>query len=153
MDADPMTSSTPGAMKVIVSAQQRFHYFELAGQLARQGHLRRLYTGYPASRVYEVETSLVRSHWPPTTAYLLLERRGLHALSWRLNAPAMDDYSRWVGRHLEPCDVVVAGSSWAPEVLRAARRQGPLAICDRGSNYILNQRDIVAEESARFGVL
>jgi len=53
---------------------------------------------------------------------------------------------------LEPCDVVVAGSRWAPEMLRAARRQGPLTICDRGSNYILNQRDIVAEESARFGV-
>lgn len=152
MDADPMTSSTPGAMQVIVSAQQRFHYFELAGQLARQGHLRRLYTGYPASRVYEVETSLVRSHWLPTTAYLLLERRGLHALSWRLNAPAMDDYSRWVARHLEPCDVVVAGSSWAPEVLRAARRQGSLAICDRGSTHILTQRDIIADEYRRFGI-
>lgn len=150
MDAHPMTRSTPGAMKVIVAAQQRFHYFELARQLARQGYLQRLYTGYPASRVDEVEPSLVRSHWLPTTAYLLLERRGLHALSWRLNAPAMDEYSRWVARRLEPCDVVVAGSSWAPEVLRAARRQGSLAICDRGSTHILTQRDIVAEEYRRF---
>jgi len=128
MDAHAMTNSTPGAMRVIVSAQQRFHYFELARQLARQGHLQRLYTGYPATRVYEVESSLVRSHWLPTTAYLLLERRGLHALSRRLNAPVMDNYSRWVARRLEPCDVVVAGSSWAAEVLRAARRQGSLAV-------------------------
>lgn len=152
MDAYPMTNSTPGAMRVIVSAQQRFHYFELARQLARQGYLQRLYTGYPASRVNEVESSLVRSHWLPTTAYLLLERRGLHALSRRLNATAMDDYSRWVARRLEPCDVVVAGSSWAPDVLRAARRQGALAICDRGSTHILTQRDIVAEEYRRFGI-
>jgi len=152
MDAHPMPSSTPGVMKVIVSAQQRFHYFELAGQLARQGHLQRLYTGYPASRVYEVESSLVRSHWLPTTAYLLLERRGLHALSRRLNAPAMDGYGRWVARHLEPSDVVVAGSSWAPDVLRAARRPGSLAICDRGSTHIITQRDIMAEEYGRFGV-
>ncbi len=152
MDAHAMTNSTPGAMRVIVSAQQRFHYFELARQLARQGYLQRLYTGYPASRVNEVEPSLVRSHWLPTTAYLLLARRGLHTLAWRLNASAMDDYSRWVARRLEPCDVVVAGSSWAPDVLRAARRQGSLAICDRGSTHILTQRDIIAEEYGRFGI-
>ncbi len=139
-------------MKVIVCAQQRFHYFELARQLARRGHLQRLYTGYPASRVYEVEPSQVRSHWLPTTAYLLLERRGLHALSRRLAAPVMNGYSRWVARRLEPCNVVVAGSSWAPDVLRAARRQGSLAICDRGSTHILAQRDILAHEYARFGI-
>ncbi len=139
-------------MQVIVCAQQRFHYFELARQLARPGHLQRLYTGYPTSRVHEVESSLVRSHWLPTTAYLFLERRGLHALSRRLNAPVMNGYSRWVARRLEPCNVVVAGSSWAPDVLRAARRQGSLAICDRGSTHILTQRDILAHEYARFGI-
>ncbi len=152
MDAHPMTDRVPGTMKVVVSAQQRFHYFELARQLANHGHLQRLYSGYPPSRVYEVEPWLVRAHWLPTTAYLLLERRGVHALSRRLNAPAMDDYSRWVARHLEPCDVVVAGSSWAPEVLRAARRQGSLAICDRGSTHILAQRDTLVEEYGRFGI-
>ena len=38
-------------MKVSVGCQGRFHFFDLARQMERLGHLCRLYTGYPRLKV------------------------------------------------------------------------------------------------------
>lgn len=139
-------------MKVVVSAFGRFHSFELARQLHAQGHLQRLYTGYPRRNVSEVGPDLVRSHWPPAVAQRLLERGGFRRTARMVNAHIAMEYDRWVARNLEPSDLVVSLSSFGVETFRAAQRRGAVTVCDRGSSHIAHQAEVLREEYRRFGV-
>jgi len=141
-------------MNVIVSVGGRFHAFDLALQLERRGHLTRLITSYPWLGV--------RKWGLPREKIVCLPLKELIERSWsrlpfvggRVNIgyPLRVLFDVQASRHLLPCDIVVAWSSYALRTLRRAKEMGAITIVERGSTHIAYQRDILLEEFQRHGV-
>jgi alpha-maltose-1-phosphate synthase len=140
-------------MKVCISSAGRFHTFDLAREVARRGHLARLYTAYPRWKVEGIDTDRVSTFpWLMTPA-MLANRLGLTAIRDSLNYPTMISFDRWTAAHLEPCEVFHCLSGFGVQSHRVAReRFGAFTICDRGSSHILFQETILREEFERCGL-
>lgn len=137
-------------MKVAVASAGRFYAFDLARQMERLGHLRRLYTAYPRFKVDGLPAAKVSTFpWlmgPATIA----GRFGYPRLHDRLNFAAIETFDRWMAARLDQCDVFHCLSSFGFESHRAARaRHGAFTVCDRGSSHIRFQEQILREEYAR----
>ncbi len=144
-------ASTP--IKVCVGSPGRFHTFDLARQLARNGVLQRLYTGYPRSKVDGLFPERVRTFPWLTLAAHGAGRMGLQSIQRLLNWPLIKTFDSWLSRSLEPCDVFHCLSSFGVASLGVAKvRHGALTICDRGSSHIRFQDDILREEYFKLGM-
>ena len=145
-------TSGSGQLRVIVSSIGRFHMFDLARELQRQGCLRRLYTAYPR---WKVDSDLL--NYTSTFPWVLplekacgrLDLEGPRKLLSRVSHNTLDS---WVARHLPPCDIVVALSKSGLCTFRAAKERGAMTVCDRGSSHIVYQDEILAEEYACHGI-
>src|ERR1700677_2245205 len=99
-------------MRIVQAVFGVFHHFELARELERRGHLERVYSTWPWSRLRreglprgKVETF----PWIHTSEFLLA--RG--GVDWRWatdhlgywNALAFD---RWTEKRIPPCDALIA---------------------------------------------
>ena len=143
-------------MQVIQAVYGVFHHFELAHQLRRHGHLRRVYSTWPWVRLKRegLPRELVRTFPLVHTTDYLLRRTRLYspALDDRFNRWNSDSFDAWLRRTIEPCDAFIAISG-------AGRTAGPLVqsrggkfICDRGSTHQRVQNRIVSEEYARWKI-
>jgi len=146
--------STQDPLRVVVSLQGRFHGFNLAAELHRQGMLLRLMTSQPRSRPEAF--GVPREKVCATIRYDVLQRVAarLGLLDriphlWHLSYEAFD---RAVARRLEPADLVVAWSGMALHTHRRARQLGARTVVERGSSHIAFQRDILEEEQRRWGL-
>lgn len=142
-------------MKVTVSVLGRFWAFNLAGQLYRRGHLRRLITTYP--KFETVKYGVPRSH-----IVSLLPIEGFNR-SWH-KAPAWlkDRYdprplvhnatdrlaAAWIP---EDTDIFVGWSGVSLHSLRRAREYGAVTVVERGSSHMRYQTAILREEYEKFG--
>lgn len=142
-------------MNVTVSANGRFWAFELAAQLHRRGHLRRLVTSYPrfvADR-YNVPVDRVKSivvHEVATRAWGRTPAR----LRLALNAqPAFSEsFDRVAARYIpNDTQIFVGWSGVSERGLARSRGLGAVTVLERGSTHIEVQRDILREEYARWG--
>ncbi len=136
-----------------------FHHFELAHQLHRRGHLRRIYSTWPWSRLKReaVPRELVATFpWiqTPETAMLRFGIRN----SWLLdqmgyaNALAFDAWtSARINRNGRP-DALIAISGSSLKTGRQVQAQGGVFICDRGSSHHRYQEQIVSDEYQRWRV-
>jgi glycosyltransferase involved in cell wall biosynthesis len=145
---------TEGNPRVTVSLQGRFHGFNLAAELHRQGLLHRLMTSQPAFR--SVAFGIPREKVRATICYDALQRAGLW-LGLAQRTPHFihatnDAFDCKVARRLEPADIVVAWSGMALRTLRRARALGARTVVERGSTHILVQREILEEEQRRWGL-
>ncbi len=133
-----------------------FHHFELARELERRGHLQRVYSTWPWSRLKreglphnKVETF----PWIHVPEYLLA-RAGVD-WPWAsdglgyANALAFD---RWTAGRIGDCDALIAISGAGLLTGRKLQERGGVFICDRGSTHQRYQEMVVAEEFARWGV-
>lgn len=139
-------------MKVVISSPGRFHLFDLARQLKRQGHLCRLYTAYP---IWKVDDDLhsFTSTFPWILPLEIVSRRlGLKVIRSSLSKLSHSMLDRWVASQLPSCDLVVALSKSGLHTFRVARERGVMTVCDRGSSHILYQDRILAEEYERHGI-
>ena len=143
-------------MKVTISVLGRFHAFDLARELERLGALDRLYTSYPGARAtrFGIPKERVRGCAPMEVANRALQR--VETLSsGRIDARALacEWHDRAVARRLRPeSDVFLGWSGSALASLERAKRLGMLACVERGSTHIVHQRDLLAEEYARWGI-
>lgn len=136
-----------------------FHHFELAHQLRRRGHLRRVYSTWPWARLKRegLPRSFVRTFPLLHTAEYLLGRTG-HAAPELLsqlaawNALAFDRYTLLqLGR--DPAgypDAFIAISGAGLLTGAEVQRRGGVFICDRGSTHQRFQEQIVLAEYARW---
>src|SRR5580704_10724340 len=122
-------------MRVIQAVYGVFHHFELAHQLHRRNHLRRIYTTWPWARLKRegLPREFVRTFpYVHTTGYLL-RRTPLYsaALDSRFNEWGSLSFDRWLRGRIEPCDAFIAisgaGLTAGPKVQAA----GGKFICDR----------------------
>jgi glycosyltransferase involved in cell wall biosynthesis len=123
----------------------------LSREMHRFGHLSRLYTNLPGTRLHELPRDKYKNQ-PALAAPMALRRLGFHRLSPRVDYVATRLFDRWVASALEPCDVYHCFSSFGLQSFEAAKaRHGALTIVERGSSHARYQRDLLVDEYARWG--
>ncbi|HEV2576778.1 MAG TPA: glycosyltransferase [Acidobacteriaceae bacterium] len=150
-------------MQIVQTVFGVFHHFELARELDRRGHLRRVYSTWPWARLKreglphnKVETF----PWLHVPEYLA--SRAPVDLTWLrdplgyANALAFD---RWTERRLKPSlrregpiDALIGISGSSLRTGALVQRSGGVFICDRGSTHQRYQEQILADEFRRWGV-
>src|ERR1039458_7842956 len=143
-------------MQIIQAVFGVYHHFELAHQLHRRNHLRRIYSTWPWARLKRegLPRELVRTFPFIHTTNYLLARTSFYspAIEGRFNQWISDSFDAWLRHKIEPCDALIAISG-------AGRTAGPLVqsrggkfICDRGSTHQRFKDEVMAEESRRWHV-
>ncbi len=143
-------------MQIVQAVFGVFHHFELAHQLYRRHHLRRIYSTWPWARlkreglprelvatfpyVHTPDYFLLRSRYYPTK---LAERVKL----W--NSLTFDAYT---ARVVPPCDAFIGISGTGLKTGPVVQRRGGKFVCDRGSTHHRFQEEVLAEEYRRRGV-
>lgn len=143
-------------MKVVQATFGVFHQFELAHELLRRGHLRKIYSTWPWQRLKRegVPHEFVGSFpWVQTPDYLMDRYRWYPASIslWmkRVNPITFDYWTRMV---VPECDAFIGIAGAGPMTGAKVQRWGGKFICDRGSTHKRFQEEIIAEEFARWKV-
>lgn len=143
-------------LRVSLATIGRFHTFDLAEELDRDGHLAEIFTGFP-TRIFRntrVPPSLIRSAPYVATPVAYAHRIGV--LPDRLYVPlsrwAHIHVDRYAARQLTEAHVYSALSGVGLHSGREARRRGMAHVCDRGSTHIVEQDRLLAEEHAAQGL-
>jgi alpha-maltose-1-phosphate synthase len=140
-------------MRIVQTSFGVFHHFELARQLHRRDHLRRIYSTWPWLRLKRegLPRNLVETFPWIHTSEMLIQRIGFHH-PWLLdqtsyaNALAFDEWTAKRIRQIEPPDAIVALSGSSLKTGRELQARGGRFICDRGSSHQRYQERIVSEE-------
>jgi glycosyltransferase involved in cell wall biosynthesis len=143
-------------MRIVQAVFGVFHHFELAHQLHRRGHLRRIYSTWPWARLRreglprELVATLPLLH---TAEYLLGRSHAASpAVLSRLASWNTRSFDRWTHHHLPLCDAFIAISGAGLLTGKKVQQRGGLFICDRGSTHQRFQETIVLEEHRRWGL-
>lgn len=148
-----------GAMRVVTSCSGRFHIFNQARELARHGLLHRLITDYP--RWYPARYGIPRERVMPLLGTGLLSQ-GLRRISSHLSDTLQHSmsnalhnlFSRRLASVLPAdADFFIGLSSFCLEALERSREQGIPCAVDHGSLHQAEERKLILEEGARWGVL
>ncbi|WP_263412667.1 glycosyltransferase family 4 protein [Terriglobus aquaticus] len=143
-------------MRIVQTVFGVFHSFDLARELHRRGHLRRIYSTWPWRRVQRegLSRDLVGTFPWIHAPEFILGRYGLLP-DWLAdqtgyaNALLFDEYTL---RRLPECDALVAISGSALKTGQLVQRRGGVFVCDRGSSHQRYQEQVIAEEYRRWGV-
>ena len=143
-------------MEVIQAVFGVFHHFELAHQLHRRGHLRRIYSTWPWARLKRegIPRELVRTFPLVHTADYLLRRTPVYsaALDGRFNEANSLTFDAWMRLTIERCDALIAISGAGLTTGPRVQAMGAKFICDRGSTHQRFQNEVLAEEHRRWHV-
>ncbi len=143
-------------MRVIQAVFGVYHHFELAHQLHRRNHLRRIYSTWPWARLKRegLPRDLVRTFPLLHTTDTLLRRTPFHspALEGRFNQWISDSFDAALRRRIEPCDALIAISGAGLTAGPLVQSRGGKFICDRGSTHQRFQYEVMAEEYRRWRV-
>ncbi|MGP8258800.1 MAG: glycosyltransferase family 4 protein [Acidobacteriaceae bacterium] len=133
-----------------------YHHFELAHQLHRHNHLRRIYSTWPWARLRRegLPRQLVRTFPPVHTLDTLLRGTPFYspALQGRFNRWVSDSFDNWLYRNIEPCDALIAISGAGLTTGPLVQSRGGKFICDRGSTHQRVQNEVMAAEVRRWGL-
>lgn len=140
-------------LKIAMVVPGRFHAFDIARELLKQGHDVRIFT---SDRVRVAEAfGLPRERVRSFAAYGLAARVSVRLGGLgRLAEPALHrTFGRWAAAAVrgERWDVLYLFSGIAEEALRAPLRGGELRAIVRGSAHVRVQSDILEEEERRVG--
>src|ERR1700692_1471904 len=143
-------------MQIIQAVFGVFHHFELAHQLHRRNHLRRIYSTWPWARLKRegLPRDLVSTFPLLHTAEYLLGRSRF-ASPWpmaRLGSWNTRSFQRWTRARIEPCDAFIAISGAGLLTVARVQQNGGKFICDRGSTHQRFQEAVVLEEHRRWGL-
>ena len=155
-----LTGVSSPHMRIVQTVFGVFHHFNLARELERRGHLERVYSTYPWSRLQRegLAESLVETYpWLHVAEYAV--GRSPVSLRWLsdhlgyANALAFD---RWTQKRLKRLkqrpDALIGISGSSLSTGTWLQREGGVFICDRGSTHQRYQQQIVEEEYALWGV-
>jgi glycosyltransferase involved in cell wall biosynthesis len=142
-------------MRVVQAVFGVFHHFELAHQMHRRGHLRKIYSTWPWARLKreglprELVGCFPLIH---TTDYLLARTRFYpEAVSSAMNSWNARGFDRWTNAVIPPADAFIAISGAGLLTGRTVQARGGKFLCDRGSTHQRFQENLLAEEYRRWG--
>ena len=144
-------------MQIVQATFGVFHQFELAKQLLRRGHLRKIYSTWPWARVKregvprEYVGILPRGCRHPITCSIATRLYPGAVSRWmkRLNPIAFDQWTRLV---IPACDVFIGLSGAGPITGELVKQRGGKFVCDRGSTHKRFQEDVLCAEFERWNV-
>jgi glycosyltransferase involved in cell wall biosynthesis len=142
-------------MQIVQATFAVFHQFELANQLYRRGHLRKIYSTWPWARVKRegIPHALVGTFpYVQTPDYFLtgtafFANSPFAPMMKRLNAESFDTYTRMV---IPECDALVALAGAGLRTGAKVQQRGGKYICDSGSSHHRYQDRILQEEHKRW---
>ena len=141
-------------MQIVQAVLGVFHHFELAHQLERRGHLRKIYSTWPWARLKRegLPRALVGTFpWVHLPDYLLDLRSfyppAVSRQMKRINPMAFDQWTRLV---IPPCDAFIGISGAGLLTGQKVQRQGGKYVCDRGSTHQRFMDRVLREEFARW---
>jgi glycosyltransferase involved in cell wall biosynthesis len=143
------------SLRVCVSTISRFHAFSLAEQLQKRGCLERLLVSWfnpeTIAKGYDIDPGRVKHN----ILFYGLDRlpyklRPLRRFARDFQYLAAEMFDRWAARRVPDCEVYVGWSGYSLRGLRQARKRGAVTVLERGSTHIAAQRDLLAEEAARW---
>lgn len=143
-------------MQIVQAVFGVFHHFELAHQLLRRNHLRKIFSTWPKARLnreglpgelvatypllHTIDMLLGRNSWYPRRVSVELQRR---------LTLGFDQYTL---KHIPPCDAFIGISGAGLLTGRLVQQRGGIFICDRGSTHQRVQERIIAEEYRRWQI-
>jgi alpha-maltose-1-phosphate synthase len=151
-------------MQIVQTVFGVFHHFELARELNRRGHLRRIYSTWPWARLEreglpheKVETF----PWLHVPEYMA--SRAPIDLTWvqdHLGYANAVTFDRWTESRLTQSlrseeakiDALIGISGSSLRAGALVQRNGGIFICDRGSTHQRYQEQILSDEFRRWGV-
>lgn len=143
-------------MQIVQAVYGVFHQFELAHQLERRGHLRRVYSTWPWARLKRegLARSYVRSFPLVHTADYFLGRTRFYspAIAARFNEWNSKSFDWYTRTRIEECDALIAISGAALTTGPLVQSRGGKFICDRGSTHQRFQNKTMAAECKVWGV-
>jgi alpha-maltose-1-phosphate synthase len=152
--ATPDPDPRPRAMRIVQAVFGVFHHFELAHQLHRRGHLRRIYSTWPWARLQRegLPRELVGTFPLLHTTEYLLNRSGAAspAVIARLAAWNARSFDAWTHRQIPPCDAFIAISGAGLLTGRKVQERGGRFLCDRGSTHQRFQEQTLLAEYRRW---
>ena len=141
-------------MQIVQTTFQVFHSFELAHQLLRRNHLRRIYSTWPWARLKRegIPQNLVRTFPLIHTADYFLSRSSLYPkpVADFVKANVATTFDHYTSRVIPPCDALIALSGAGLLTGPVVQRRGGKFICDRGSTHHRFQEDTLRDEYARW---
>ena len=143
-------------MQIVQAVLGVFHHFELAHQLHRRGHLRRIYSTWPWARLKRegLPRALVGTFpWVHLPDYLLdLKSFYPPVISRemkRINPLAFDAWTRLV---IPRCDAFIGISGAGLLTGQKIQRSGGKYVCDRGSTHQRFMDRVLRQEFVRWGL-
>ncbi|MGJ5673020.1 MAG: glycosyltransferase family 4 protein [Nostochopsis sp.] len=143
-------------MRVTVSVCGRFHAFNLAQQLQKQGYLHNLISTYPnfAITKYGIDSKLIHSIWHLE----VLSRSWYRLPGWvrgdrNFQLWFLEQFDRSVTNYLSPgFDLFVGWSGSNFSSLHRAKELGAKTVIERGSSHMHYQTEILKEEYEKWGL-
>lgn len=141
-------------MKITIIVGGRWHAFDLAQQLQKQGHLHRIVTNYPGWFVKkwgippEKIASLPLTFWIVKAIYKL----GGEALMMRCQWWVHRWFAEHASKYLAGSDLIHGWSGWSEPSLIWAKARGIPTVLERSSAHILEQSHLLHEEHERLGL-
>ena len=143
-------------MQIVQAVLGVFHHFELAHQLHRRGHLRRIYSTWPWARLKRegLPRALVGTFpWVHLPDYLLDFRSfyppAISRQMKRINPLVFDEWTRLV---VPRCDAFIGISGAGLLTGQKVQRSGGKYVCDRGSTHQRFMDRVLREEFARWAL-
>lgn len=142
-------------MQVTISVGGKFHAFNLALQLLKQGVLYKLITSFPKSET--AKCGLPKNKVDCVLIKEILER-SWSKLPYFLKSfynPQIfihDLYDKLASKKVTPSDIFVGWSGFALRTIRILKAQGVITIVERGSSHIEYQNDILRDEYEKWGI-
>ena len=143
-------------MKVSIGLRSRFHAYDLARELAKQGSLAMLYSGLPYYRA--AQFGVPKNHYQSILVPEILARLAQklpQPITTKMQPGLMMDqlFDEWLARILsDDIDVFLGWSGCCLSALKAANQKGITSVVERGSSHIEVQRDLLFEEYERWGL-
>lgn len=142
-------------MRVVVSVGGRFHAFNLAQQLFKNGYLERIITSYPKFEVKKfgipsqkvssiVIKEILERVWRKVPTVL----RNLYNPQYLLH----EIFDKSAARKLVSADIFVGWASFSLHSIKKAKKMGMKIVLDEGSSHVVYRRDLVKEEYEKYGV-
>ena len=144
-------TSEANSLGVTIVVGGRWHAFDLAQQLHKQGDLHRLITNYPAYfvRKWGIPPKYIVSL--PLTFFLvkLIYFFGREPLMMRFQWIIHSWFAHQAAKYLDGSKLIHAWSSWAEPSLRWASKKSIPTVLERSSVHILEQSRLLEEEYIR----
>ncbi|CAK27086.1 Glycosyltransferase [Synechococcus sp. RCC307] len=143
-----------GTMRITIVVGGRWHAFDLAHELNKQGHLFRLITNYPTWFVkkwgipHEKIVSLPLTFWVVKAIYKLGGESLMMHCQWRVH----QWFAKRAAKYLSGSECIHGWSQWSEPSFQWAKTRGIPIVLERSSAHILEQSRLLHEEHQRLGL-